>query len=282
MQNGRMVFAELFCDSRQRERGEFSGEIHGDLSREGNISGSAFAAHIGDTDVVIIGHNFLNLIDGDRGTGFFRKERTQQRIGQLKGHEIRFVIGYCQIINQLQQSALEATDIGFDFAGEMLQNRIAEFDSVILLLLAQNSNTGFEIWRLDIDGQAAFKAGNEAFFESADFAGWAVGGENDLLMSIIECIEGMEEDFLESFFSGEEVDIINQQDIDASEVVSEIRQGFAVECIDVEVAEFLAEEVFDFGAFFILADGLCDGLEQVCFSQAGGAVNKEGVVNGSR
>ncbi len=282
MQNGCVVFVELFCDGGQRERSEFSGEIHGDLSREGNIGGPALAGHVGDADVVIIGDNFLNLIDGDRGAGFLRKERTQQRISQLDGHEIRFVIGHCQIINQLQQSAFEATDVGFYFAGKMLQDRITEFDCVILLLLTQDGNAGLEVRRLNIDRQTAFEPGNEAFFEAADFAWRTVGGENDLLMSIIEGIEGMEEDFLESFLAGEEVDVINQQDIDVSEVLPEFRKGFTVQGVDIEVAEFFAEEIFDFGAFVILADSLSDGLQQVCFSQAGGAVNEEGIVNGSR
>lgn len=277
-----MIFAELFCDGWQRERCEFSGKIHSDLPWESNISGSAFAVHIGETDVVIIGYDLLDLIDGDGGTGFLRKEGTQQRIGQLDGHKIRFVIGDRQIINQLQQSSFETTYVRFDFAGKVLQDRITEFDRVIILLLAQNGNAGFDIRRLNIDGQAAFKAGYEAFFEPANLAWRPVGGQDDLLMRIIESIEGMEEDFLQSFFSGEEMHIIDQQDIDTAKVVSEIRQGFVVEGIDIEVAEFLTEEIFDFGAFLILANCLRDRLQQVGFPEAGGAVDEKRVVNSSR
>ena len=58
----------------------------------------------------------------------------------------------------------------------MLQNRIIEFNRVILLLLTQNGNAGFEIRGLDVDSQTTFKTGNEAFFESADFAGGPIRG----------------------------------------------------------------------------------------------------------
>ena len=76
----------------------------------------------------------------------------------------------------------------------------------------------------------------------------------------------MEEDFLEAFLAGKEMDVINQQDIDTAKVISEIRQSFAVQSVDVKVAEFLAEQVFDLGTFFILTDSLCDCLQQMRFT----------------
>ena len=71
IQNGRMIL--LNCSAMAgNECGEFSGEMRGDLPRGAMLAGLR-AAHIRDADVAIIGHNFLNLIDGDRGAGFLRK-----------------------------------------------------------------------------------------------------------------------------------------------------------------------------------------------------------------
>lgn len=92
----------------------------------------------------------------------------------------------------------------------------------------------------------------------------------------------MEEDFLESFLAGEEVDIINQQNIDVAEMVAEIRQGFPVQGIDVQIAEFLTEQILDFGLFYLLADGLGNGLQQMSLAKAGRTMDEKRIVNRSR
>jgi hypothetical protein len=50
-------------------------------------------------------------------------------------------------------------------------------------------------------------------FESLDFAGRAVAGQDDLFSGFVQGVEGVEELLLDSFLAGEEVDIVDQQDV---------------------------------------------------------------------
>ena len=45
--------------------GEHSRQIHGNLTRKGNVGGTATREHVSHSEVIVINHFFLNCLDGD-------------------------------------------------------------------------------------------------------------------------------------------------------------------------------------------------------------------------
>jgi hypothetical protein len=72
--NGSVVLAsEGVSDIAERAVGQLAREKHRHLPREGDVSWTSLARHIGETDVKMLGHLALNLLDGDRTASLLLK-----------------------------------------------------------------------------------------------------------------------------------------------------------------------------------------------------------------
>ena len=78
----------------------------------------------------------------------------------------------------------------------------------------QNRDLGLEIGRLDVGDQAPLEARAQTLFEPRNLVRRAVAGEDDLLLRVVERVEGVEELVLRAFLAGEELDVVDEQDVD--------------------------------------------------------------------
>ena len=62
-----------------------------------------------------------------------------------------------------------------------------------LCLAFDDGHAGLKIRRLHIGGQAPLEAGAQTLFQTFDLLGRAVGGNDDLLVGIVQGVEGVEE-----------------------------------------------------------------------------------------
>ena len=88
-------------------------------------------------------------------------------------------------------------------------------------LLLQDGDLGFEVGWLDVGDEAPLEAGAEAVFEVGELFGGPVGGDDDLLHALVQRVEGVEELFLGALLAGEELDVVDEQDVDVAELVAE-------------------------------------------------------------
>src|SRR5699024_786457 len=100
------------------------------------------------------------------------------------------------ISGDTDQRAFKLTNRSFKARGDEFQDRSINGGAIGRRLLHQNGNTSFQIWRLNICNQSAFKAGSQPVFQSGQLLRRAVRGQNNLLISLVQSIEGMEELFL--------------------------------------------------------------------------------------
>ena len=70
--------------------------------------------------------------------------------------------------------------------GNELGHILGQVQMQKLCLALDDGHAGLEIRRLDIGGQAPLKAGAQALFQALDLLGRAVGGNDDLLVGIVE------------------------------------------------------------------------------------------------
>src|ERR1700722_2358546 len=80
-----------------------------------------------------------------------------------------------------------------------------------LCLRHQDRDTGLELRWLDGYRQAPPEARLQALLESIDFLRVAIAGEDDLVLTFEELVEGVEEFFLRALFAGEELNVVDEK-----------------------------------------------------------------------
>ncbi len=92
-------------------------------------------------------------------------------------------------------------------------------------LLLQNRDSGFEVRRLDVGDQAPFEPRAQALLERGDFVRRPVAAQHDLFLRVVERVERVEELGLRAFLAGHELDVVDQQDVDAAIALAEVQDA---------------------------------------------------------
>lgn len=146
-----------------------------------------------------------------------------------------------------------------------------------LCLAADDSDSGLEVRRGDVGDESPLKAVADPVFQCFQLSGRLVRGDDDLLALGVQLVEGVEELLLHPLFAGEELDVVDEQNVGVAVLVVELCGVLVVDAGDEVVAEFLAGDVDDLVLRMILADLVGDGVHQVGLAQTGGAVDEQGL-----
>ncbi len=153
-----------------------------------------------------------------------------------------------------------------------------QFHAHHFFLLAQNGHAGFDVRRLQVGDQAPLEAGNQALFQTLNFAGGPVAGHHDLLARFVQGVEGVEEFLLDALLAGQELNIVDQEDIRLAIFAAEPDELIVLDRVDELVREFLRGDVGDPRAFLVIDHMLANGVQQVRFAQPHSAVEEERIV----
>ena len=104
-------------------------------------------------------------------------------------------------------------DVIGDVVGDVIADVVSQIQTQRDGLVFENGHTGFIIRRLNISQKTPFKTGFQPILQGQHIAGLPVGGHDDLLMLLVELIEGMEKFLLGAVFSGDELDVVNQEQV---------------------------------------------------------------------
>jgi len=274
--DGAVVFAaEGVADVVQRGFREFAGEVHGDLAREGDIGRAALARHVGEADVVVLGDLALDLVDGDGFAGLLLEDVAEEVLDDVLGD---FAVAEGLVGGDAHEGAFQAADVVADAVGEEFDDPGLERDVEALRLLLENGDTSFHVGRLELAGHAPLEAGDEALLELLDLAGGTVAGQDNLLVTVVQGIEGVEKLFLGTLLAREELDVVDHQHIGLAVFLAEFHESTVLDGIDELIGELLAGEIDDLGRLLVLEDVVTDSLQEVGLAQAAAAVDEEGVV----
>ena len=112
----------------------------------------------------------------------------------------------------------------------------------------------------------------------SDQLGRPVGGEHDLLAVLVDGVEGVEELLLRPLLVGDELDVVDEQQVDAPVAGAEVVDAPLLDAGDELVGELLAGGVDDALAREAGQDLVADGVHQVRLAEADAAVQEERVV----
>ena len=217
---------------------------------------------------------FLNLLDGD--FLFLRLDDVLQHL--LGSGQIDFHAGERGVGHQADQRAFELANVRFDRAGDVFGDVIRQAHSLAFRLLLQNGDFGFEIGRLDIGDQAPFETRAQPLLNGGNFLGRAIGGNHDLLLLIVERVEGVEEFLLGALARGDELNVVHHQHVHVAEAVAEGRHALEADRGNHFVGEFFGADVGEAQRRIAALERVADGLHQMRLAEAHSAIEEKRVV----
>ena len=122
----------------------------------------------------------------------------------------------------------------------------------------------------------------QALLEARDVGRARVGGEDDLATGGLEGVEGVEELLLGALLAGDELDVVEEEDVDATEGLPKDLHPLAANAVDELVDELLGGHVDDAVSRLGCGDAMGDGVQEVGLAEPGAAVEEERVVGVAR
>jgi hypothetical protein len=157
---------------------------------------------------------------------------------------------------------------------------------LVWILEAMNSRTsgdaGLEVGRLDVGDEAPLEAVAQSVLQRLQPLRRAVGGQDDLLVGVVEGVEGVEELLLGLGLPLQELDVVDEEHVDVAVAALEAVLPVVADRVDELVGELLARDVAHLGSVVERADVVADGVEQVGLAQPGVAVDEQRVVGLAR
>jgi len=271
---GMVLAAEFFADFRKGRFGHGATEIHGDLAGKG-INLQFFGGFkVRDGNIVERGHVFLDVVDADHLLTV-----VQNVLQGLSGHGLVDIASRQGGISpQAGQGTFQLPDIGSQIGSQEEAHFVGKGNIEEFSFLAEDGHFGFNIGRLNIGNQAPTDAGAESLLQPGDLLGELIAGNDNLPMRFIKRVEGMEEFLLGSFFTAQELDIIQQKDVFVPVFIAEIGHFLVTQAVDQFIGEFFGRGVADVRRWIVLQNLVSDGIGQVGLSQSHTAVDEERIV----
>ena len=266
---------ELPADLLHAHAGDFAQDIDGHTAGGCDIGVPLGAPDVGRGDVEGAGHLAHDLLDGDgHGLGLVEDVldgilcHTDDRLDALE-----HIVGV-----QLLDGTFQLADVVFEVVGDELGHILRQVEMEKLCLPLDDGHAGLKIWRLDVGGQAPLETGAQTLFQTLDLLGRAVGGDDDLLVGVVEGVEGVEELFLRGLLARDELDVVHQQQVGHAVLHPEVFGAAGADGGDQLVGELLTGDVHDDEVGVGALDLGLDGRQQMGLAEARAAVDEQRVV----
>ncbi len=135
-----------------------------------------------------------------------------------------------------------------------------------------------EVRGLDVCDQAPFETRSESVLEGWDLLRWAVRRDDDLLVDLMQRIEGVKKLFFRAVLAGQELHVVDEQHVDRAVLVPELSHSGGGDRADDLVGELLGCEVDDSLARKAVMDFVADGVHEVGFAESHASVQEQRVV----
>src|SRR6202790_5154602 len=270
-----MLAAELATDFGKRGGGQLLDDVHGHLARESDGASVAANFQILFTQIEMLADPFLNQVNRD--ALFLRRDDVAQdllRGGKRDGHARQGGVSH-----QTGKCSFKFAHIGLNSPRDVFSNVIGKRKAIVVGLFLKNRNFSFQIRWLDVRDQTPLETRAQSFFNGVDVFGQAVARNDNLLLLFIKSVERVEELFLGAFFSSDELDVIDQQDIDGVETVAETDHAIEADGVDDFDGEFFRADVTEAHRRIALLDGVPDSVHQVGLAHAHTAIEEQRVVS---
>ena len=267
--------AEFLADVLHAHAGDLTQYVDGGAAGGGDIAVALGAADVGGAHVVGAAHLADDLLDGDG----HRLGLVQNILDGILGHADHRFDAFQHVVGvQLLDRALQLPDVVLQMVRDELGHIVGDVQPQQFRLAPDDGHPGLKIGRLDIGGQAPLEPGAQTFLQALDLLGGTVAGQHDLLVGLVQGVEGVEELLLGALLARDELDIVHQQHVGLPVLVPELLGGAGPDGGDDLVGELFTGNVDNVEIRMVLADLDLDGVQQVGLAQTALAVDEQRIV----
>ena len=256
---GVVLAAKARADALQTDGGELAHEEHGDLASLGDFLGAAARF-----DELCLG-NFVMLRYGmEHGVKAYAAAERRGYFGDnlLCDVHVDVVAHEARLERELDDGAFEAAYVACNIFSKVMDDIVADFEVALFGLLVEDGFARFDVRRLDIDGEAPRKTAHEAVGEVLDFGCGCVGGQNDLLASLMERVENQEKFVLRFVLACPVLDVVDEENIDFVAVeIGHFGDALLLQALHVLLREIFGCEINHALGRVFFEDVVADGLE---------------------
>ena len=166
--------------------------------------------------------------------------------------------------------------------GDVQRDVVGQRNSLVIGLFLQDRDLRLEVRRLHVGDQAPLEPRAQALFEPRNLVWRSIAAEDDLLLRVVERVEGVEELVLRAFLAGDELDVVDEQHVDAAIPLAEVEDAVVAHGVDHLVHEPLGRDVGELQAGAVLQHVLPDRVHQVGLAETDAAVDEQRVVGARR
>ena len=157
------------------------------------------ALHVIEGDVVIVGDERLDALHVD-GLARARRNDIGEQPRRLFGIDRPLVHGGEGL--HACKSAFELADVALHFVRDEAEDVFWNQGAVVAELGMENGEASLEIRGLDVGDEAPFESRPQPVLEGRDFLGRTIRRDDDLLVDLMEGVEGVEELIIRPVFAG--------------------------------------------------------------------------------
>ena len=162
--------------------------------------------------------------------------------------------------------------------GDELQHLRAGHQALLGRLLAEDGDPRLQVRWLDVGDQTPAETTAQPRLQVLQELRRPVGGHHDLLLGVVQGVEGVEELLLGLLLALQELDVVNQQDVHVAVALPKLRALVLTDGVDEVVGQFFGGDVADPDGVEVAAYVVAQGVQQVRLAQPGVAVDGERVV----
>ena len=232
------------------------------------------AVHVGDLDLVEVGHRLLDVLDADLAV------LDRQQVAQRFAHQLDVdgAAAETRVGEDVLQRAFEFAHVGAHVLGDEEGDVLGQLLALGLRLVHQDGDAHFQARRLHRHAQAGIETRHQALRDVGQALGIGVAGHHDMALLGQQRLEGVEEFFLCLFLAGEELHVVDQQQVERVVARLELVEGVAARGGDHVVHELFGVDVEHACLRALLQQLVAHRLQQVRLAQADAAIDEQRVV----
>ena len=241
-------------------------QVHGDLARLGDVAGALRGVQPGAVDVLMLAHHVDDVVDRDLLLCELHVD-LQDLFGERGGDPAPHERG---VRHQRREGAFDLADVGRDVFGQEGDHLFRDRNVQFVHFRLDDLDLGLVVRRLDLGREAPFETGQQALLDVLQLDGRLVRGQDQLLARKVQMVEDVEEDVLRAGFSGQLLNIVDNQHVDHLIEVDEVVQlpllVAQVGALELGL-ELVHRDVEHLQLRMAFADLVADGLHDVRFAQ---------------